>query len=103
MIVRNKNTKTQCPACRYTKATKTEYVDEALVYKSGKNKGKFKGIEIKEITLEIGHEDFKTYTIRNVDDHNGGHASCCGKSDHTNDLTFAVCPECNTMIMKPHW
>jgi uncharacterized C2H2 Zn-finger protein len=87
----------QCPACGYTRANKKRYIDEALTYKTGKNKGKIKGKKTTEVTLEIGDEEFKTYTVESKEA-----SPWEGEEYYTKNLTFAVCPECNTMIMMPH-
>jgi len=86
----------KCPACGYTREIKTQTVDKVIRFQQGKRKGEIKSVQTEEITLEIGHEDFKEVTLQHLQVKGLDQDSYC---TNTRDyFVFFICPECKTMI-----
>lgn len=78
----------QCSACGYTRDVLIKYVNTAILYKSGKNKGKVKGTELEEVKLELGDEDFNQFKVTAVN-----------TSGYQTEITLYICPKCETVRM----
>jgi len=92
----------KCPACGYTKAIETETVEEVSYFVSGPRKGEIKGTKKREITLQIGDEDFEQTEIL---------TGLQGPSYYTNydepftrntldfnSMRINICPKCGTLF-----
>jgi uncharacterized C2H2 Zn-finger protein len=83
----------KCPSCGYTREVKSEWVNEAVLFKSGKNKGKFKEIKPREIRREVGFTEFEE--VSSIVDIRSGYDGMM-----TEFLAFLVCPECRSVTLK---
>lgn len=89
----------KCAACGYEKTNTVYRVNEATFYKSGKNKGKLKGYEYKEIRPDENKEDFIEITLEKdafefEKKEDWGRRSC---------VTLYACPECGTVKIESLW
>ena len=77
----------KCPSCNYERHYKSEWVKEAILYKSGKNKGALKEVSRRLIELEIGEEDFERCDLLSSHEPHRYVSS-----------DFYSCPECGTLF-----
>lgn len=83
----------KCQSCGYVHEVRSEWVNEAIFFKSGKNKGNFKEAKQREVRLEVGNAEFETVTFIKSIGQNFNQMMI-------EEQTMTICPECRCVTQQ---